>query len=249
MASFTASCLMAAIAIVGLGARGLADDRVATPAPTFRPGDSWVFEDTLEKGAQGFRQQRVDLVVERIDDSTMVVGIRPDGAPVGFEDHVTGLDWSKRELINGEEATTTRPFVFPMTAGDTWSVDYVDPARRGNLISDHVRRHYKVVDWEDVTVPAGTFHALKIEARGVDELTIQVPAAVASGAVGSPGEATTVSHAQRGGRAVVSRVVDEEFYYVPAIRNYAKSVEEQYNTDNVRLSRQTRVLISYKLPV
>jgi hypothetical protein len=37
-----------------------------------------------------------------------------------------------------------------------------------------------------------------------------------------------------------------EFYYVPALKNYVKSIEEQYDTDNVRVSRETRVLVSFK---
>ena len=39
--------------------------------------------------------------------------------------------------------------------------------------------------------------------------------------------------------------MNEQFYYVPEIRNFAKSVEEQYNVDDVRISRQTRQLIRF----
>ena len=43
----------------------------------------------------------------------------------------------------------------------------------------------------------------------------------------------------------LSRVTHGEFYYAPEIRGSVKSIEEQYNTDNVPVSRQTRSLVSF----
>jgi hypothetical protein len=189
----------------------------------------------------------VDLAVERVDETTMVVGVKPDGAPGGFEDHVVGLDWSKRELLGGEETTTTRPFVFPMKPGDTWAIDYVDPLRRGAQISNHVRQRYKVVGWEDVTVPAGTFRALKVESNGVAEAAFEVAAASVGGVAATGQGATSITHTQRGGRRLVALVTHAELYYVPNIKTYVKSVEERYNNDNVRVVSETEVLTSYKL--
>ena len=31
----------------------------------------------------------------------MVVGVKPDGAPVNYQDHIVGLDWSQRLLADG----------------------------------------------------------------------------------------------------------------------------------------------------
>jgi hypothetical protein len=233
-------------AVAGLGTPTLADDPATVPAPTIKVGDSWVFDSTVEKGA-AFGQQRLDFTVERLDDDTMVLGIKRDEAPGPFEDHVVGQDWSHRLLADGEETVTTRPFSFPMSVGQRWSVDYVDSTRRGAQTSDHVRKTYKVVGWEDVTVPAGTFHAIKVEAHGVDLDTIQVPAAAVGGAVASSDGATSVSHTQRGGQDSLTRVTYAELYYVPKIKSYVKSIEEQYNADNIRLISETQVLVSYKL--
>jgi hypothetical protein len=88
---------------------------------------------------------------------------------------------------------------------------------------------------------------MKIEVRGVDTATLEVPSAAASGAaVWTEGSTRTITHAQRGGQRQLIQETYAEFYYVPEIKNYAKSVEEQYNTDNVRLTRLSRVLIAYK---
>ncbi len=229
-----------------LGAPVIADEANVVRAPTFKPGDTWVFDQTTEKGAAGYGQLRLDLTVERLDSDGMVVGIKRDGAPTEFEDHAVGLDWSQHLLAGGEQKMKTRPLNFPMSIGQSWNVDYVDATRRGAQLSDHVRRTYTVVGWEDVTVPAGTFHAIKVEAKGVDEATIEIPAAALGGAVASSSGATTITQARPGGRGALTRVIRSEFYYVPVIKNFVKSVEEQYDADDVRVSRETRALVSFK---
>ena len=233
-------------ALSAFSAQALAADLKSTPAPSFKVGDTWVFDQTIEKGQTGFSQVRIDLAIERLNDSTMMVGIKRDGAPTAFEDHVVGKDWSLREVIDGQETATTRPFTFPMSVGDSWTIDYTDSIRRGAQTSLHVHQTYKVVGWEDVTVPAGTYRALKIEANGVDNGTIQTPAAAVGGAVAGAGGATTIMHTQRGGQSVLTRKSYDEIYYVPELNSQVKSVEEQYNSEDVRVSRQTRVMVAYK---
>jgi uncharacterized caspase-like protein len=61
---------------------------------------------------------------------------------------------------------------FPLEANATWShslefeVPAGSPYNYGNSYKVRVDTNYKVVGWEQVTVPAGTFWALKIERRG-----------------------------------------------------------------------------------
>jgi hypothetical protein len=247
MSWFNSAMPMAGLAALALATSTCAQEQEAAPAPSFRVGDSWVFEITTQKGANGFSQVKLDDTVERVDETTMVVGVKADGAPSGYVDRVVGLDWSKRQLVGGEEATTTRPFAFPMKPGDTWTVDYVDPLRRGAQISDHVHRRYKVVGWQDVTVPAGTFRALKVVAEGVDQATFEVAAASIGGVAATGQGVTSLTHTQRGGRRLVARATHAELYYSPATKTYVKSLEEQYDNDNVRVLSETQALTSYKL--
>ena len=232
-------------ALSAMAAPLLAQGDTAVSSPTYTPGDAWVSEDVIEKGQTGFSKNQINIVVEGIDSATMTVGIKTEGAPTGFEDHRIGTDWSQRRLVDGVETITTRPLQFPLHIGQSWSIDFTDHTRRGNLLADHVKRSYKVVGWEDVTVPAGHFHALKIAISGVDDLTISVPSNAGSAVVASPAGSTSIAHTAPGGIVQVARVMNEQFYYVPEIRNFAKSVEEQYNVDDVRISRQTRQLIRF----
>lgn len=240
---FRQFALVAAFSTISTAVSAGATDTVQAPA--FKVGDSWVFDDVIEKGPTSFGEARLDFVIERLGDGTMTLGIKRDGAPAAFEDHIVGTDWSQRRLVDGQETVTTRPFEFPMSVGRRWTVDFVDRTRRGSQLSAHIRRTYSVIGWEDVVVPAGRFHALKVEAQGVDEGTIEVPNSAGSGVIASASGSTSISHAQRGGIGKLVRVTHSEFYYVPSIKNYVKSVEEQYSTDNVRISRQTRTLASF----
>lgn len=218
------------------------------PAPHFHVGDRWVFDDVNESGKSGFNEQHVDLTVrELVTDGTMTVGIKREGAPEAYEDHLIGTDWSQRHLVDGHETTTTRPFTFPLRIGAHWTVDYVDPTRRGRQISVHVRRTYTVAGWEDVEVPAGHFHAIRVVAEGVDDADLDVPAAAGSAVTADANGSTSVSHSQPGGKGKLVRLTRGSFYYVPALKNEVRSVEDQYDTDNVRVSRKTRTLIRFSV--
>jgi len=242
--SFGALALLGAIS--GPAAAAAADRPEAVAAPAFKAGDTWVIEETTEKGQTGFTTVRADVAVERVDGETMLVGMKRDGAPTGYQDQVRGSDWSRRLVVNGQETVTNRPFAFPLSVGQSWTVDWTDPTRRGNVVSGHAHKTYTVAGWEDVTVPAGTFHALKIVCKGVEEMVIEVPAQAGAVTVAGGAGATSVAHTQRGGRGKVTHVTYGESFYVPEVRNYVKSFDETYNTDNVRLSRQTDVLVSFK---
>ena len=218
----------------------------SVPAPTLQVGDSWVYDQTHEAGQTGFAEQRVDLAIDRVSSDTMLVGIKRDGAPTAFQDHISGLDWSQRRMVDGKETVTGRPFSFPLKVGDTWTADYAEPTPHGLQTYAHFQTTYKVVGWEDVTVPAGTFHALKIEANGTADGRINIPASAASAAVATPGGATTMAHTQRAQSGVLRMITYGEFYYVPEVKYYVKSVEEQYNGENVRTRRDTWALVSFK---
>jgi hypothetical protein len=217
----------------------------AVQAPAFKVGDAWVFDDINERGTTGFTQRRMDYIVDRLDGETMMVGVKPDGAPIAYEDHLVGTDWSQRRLVDGRNAATTRPFEFPLVAGHKWTVDFTDATRRGNQLSSHIHRTYSVAGWEDVTVPAGHFHAIKVVAEGVDEAQIEVPSVASANVAAAPSGSTTVAHTQRGGIGKLVRGTHAEFYYVPAEKYFVRMVEEQYNTDNVRVSRHTMNLVSF----
>jgi len=239
---FVAIALALALAPV----MALAAEPAVVSAPALQAGDTWVFDRAREQGTAGFAQRRVDLTIERLGTDTMQVGIKNDGAPTGFEDHMLGLDWSQRRLIGSQQEVTGRPFAFPMKVGSTWTTDFVDNRQIGLRTSAHFHVTYKVVGWEDVTVPAGTFHALKIEANGIVDATVKASTtAVAGGAVTSSG-GTAISQVKKTPAGIVHSITYGVQYYVPEIKYYVKSIQEEYNSENVRTVRDTDSLVSFK---
>ena len=227
-------------------AQALAADPASLAAPDLKPGDAWVYDRSLEQGTTGFSSDRMAIQIEQVRGDTMVVGLKKDGAPGAFEDHVAGPDWSQRRMVDGEETTTSRPFNFPLAIGKTWKADFVNPNRNGLQLSAHIQNTYKVVGWEDVTTPAGTFHALRIECNGSVKAQMAPSSSVIGGVVASPGDATTVTHSQVSGAHTAYFTNFEVLDYVPSVKYYVKSVEEQYNSENVRVRRSTDVLSSFK---
>lgn len=221
-------------------------DPASVSTPVFHVGDAWVFDRSHEKGKTGFTQERVLEQVERVGPDTMLLGVKLDGAPGAFEDHMVGLDLSQRRIVDGESKVSDRFFSFPMKVGSTWQEDYVDPRRQGMQTSVHVTRTYKVVGWEDVVVPAGAFRAMKIEADGKLVANVYVPATAVSAASASPSGATTVAHAQKAQSGVVTHTTYRLIYYAPEIKFFVKTVNEQYDGESVRTERDTDVLVSYK---
>jgi hypothetical protein len=237
-----------ASALITFSVSARATDAAFIGAPHIDTGDSWVFDATHERGRNGFLKQRIDLIIERVSSDTMIVGAKLDGAPSDFVDHITGLDWSQKRVLDGKETRTGHPFAFPLAIGKTWSLDYTDDRGRGILESAHFHNVYKVVGWEDVTVPAGKFRAIKIEMNGTIEAHTGATSSVGEASAATGAGVTSVMRTQSLGPQTLDLLTYGEFYYVPSIKYWVKSLEEQYNSDNVRVRRDVQELVSFKHP-
>jgi hypothetical protein len=215
-------------------------------APDLKPGDAWVFERSVERGTSNFTSQRLAFRIEHVGSDTMVIGLKPEGSPADFEEHVVGTDWSQRRLIDGAQATTGRPLSFPMAVGKTWSSDFVDPNRHGLQTSAAHHITYKAAGWEDVTTPAGTFHTIRIESD--DKVKAQFLAANSAigGAVTTADGSTVVAQSQTAGPRTVYMEIYSTIYYSPQVKYWVKTVDEQYNSESVRVLRRTDLLESFK---
>ncbi len=219
---------------------------VSVPAPDLKTGDSWVFDRAIQRGTSGYAAQRFILKVQHASADGMVIGIKPEGSPVDFEDHAIGSDWSQRRIIDGVQTTTGRPLSFPLAVGKTWTSSYTDPTRHCLQASAEHHETYKVAGWEDVTTPAGVFHTLKIEAE--DKIKAQFVAASGAigGAVTTADGSTIIAHTDRSGPRTVYGEEFSTFYYAPEIKYWVKSVEETYNGENIRTELRTNTLVSFK---
>jgi hypothetical protein len=121
--------------------------------PATHVGDVWV--DRLSGGDKQYKIDSVD------SDGNLVVD--QWGTP-----QTTDKDWNiitTRSLVNESSPTTkyAKPLVifpFPLTSGKTWK-DEVKWQVPEQSLNGKTELEGKIDKWEDVTVPAGTFHAIK----------------------------------------------------------------------------------------
>lgn len=215
--------------------------------PRVSANDTWTYQDTVESRS-GWRQNRTDLTVVRAGASEIVVSSRPSGSSLPPTEQLAGPDWSRVRSVNGQQTVVNRPLVFPLNIGRAWEVDYTDnqPSNRAHS-SEHYHSVYKVTGWEDVTVPAGTFHALKIEAEGTWSAVIAPSVGSVAGSRVDAHGATTVIQTGRTTAAPVSGRTYKAFWYVPAVKRWVKADEEYYDPNGVRNQRFLDELTAYKV--
>ncbi len=142
-----------------------AEDEV-TKAPYVEVGDCWSYQTTGTEFRGAPTEYEVCVVfIDTAKDVIMAVATtKADGKEVETS---YSLRWDPRvtrtRLII---PSGTRFFRFPMRAGDTFETEYeFKDAQRGPNAGKAKMRH-KVVGWESVTVPAGTFRGMRTDSEG-----------------------------------------------------------------------------------
>lgn len=176
----------------------------------------------------------------------MLLRAKSRGTAAPYQDYRVGLDWSQTRVLDGQPTVTGRPFKFPMAPGDSWTVEFRQAELHGGQTNTHWNVLYQVVGWTDVTTPAGSFQALEIKETGSTEAERTIPQTVSATTSATHRRPTVRDQAKHALRQTIKNTVYGEFYYVPSIKYYAKYIQEEYNTDNVRTGRDEDVLVSFK---
>lgn len=216
-----------ALLIACLGALTVSASAEPVPQPTYQPNDMWSYHVTLQLSGH-VKQSDIRLSVRRVGEDGIVVDQIAVNAPDLVNSSMYGLDWSRRKSVNGQETTINRPFAFPLDVGKSWIVKYTELNPTPQKLSETDTYPYKVIGWEDVTVPAGTFHALKIEANGKWEAVIAAHV-INNAVVMRQGNAAAQSSEHRlvHGLRATGRYYSA-FWYVPKIKRWVKAIEESY---------------------
>jgi hypothetical protein len=145
---------IAVAALSGLAAAAAFGQEAAKP--TLSVGEQWVFKQTTDAGKEITWSRRIVAVGA---DGVVDVQTAPDktqqfDAAWNFIDP-RGADYNRT------------PYKFPMKVGAEWSFS----AKAGTAVAMENRNSYKVVAYEPVTVPAGTFDCFKVE--GTSDTTLK----------------------------------------------------------------------------
>ena len=233
------------LALIGLVLAAPAEAQ-SVGSPRLSANDTWTYQNTVENNA-GWRQTRIETTVLRAGSGSIAVSIKPSASTMPPTEQLVGPDWSRVRSVNGRDTVVNRPLSFPLSIGKTWEIQYTEDHPNRQHSTEHFRTPYKVAGWEDVTVPAGTFHAMKIEADGQWSAALAPAVSAVSGARVDAQGTTSVIQTSKTTPATVSGRTYKAFWYVPAVKRWVRSVEEYYDTNGVRHERFTDELESYKV--
>ena len=227
-------------------ASGVSAADVPVSRPELKTGDAWVFEESIEKGSSSYSSHRFDVAVQSLGEDAIELGVKADGSPMDYQIQSVGLDWSKTRMLDGISTVVARPFAFPLAPGEHWAFKYTDPTHQGKKISEEHEQKYKVLRWEDVTPPAGQYHALVIQCDTAIIAQIAGSTTATSQAYSQPGTALTLGGASSvPPHTIYARSVGT-MYYVPSVKNYVKSTEDFFDANNVRIQHTVQTLVSFK---
>lgn len=183
----------------------------------------------------------------RAEADGLVLKVRGADSPLQPTELIVGNDWSRLRSVDGQEQVVNRPFAFPLTTGKTWSLDYSEANPNRNFTSERFVTTYKVVGIERVTVPAGTFDTIKVEATGRWTATLaEAVTGVATTRSDGQGVALTNRLDRQPVRDATGRIY-KAFWYSPVVKRAVKVVEESYNSGGIRSESRTSELESYKV--
>ena len=220
-------------------------------APNVAEGDDWVYSLTEEKavapgGGMVSTTRRIETTITRAGTKSFSVSVKQIDSTGLPKEILLNSDWSASKNVNGQMVVMNRPYDFPLTPGKEWKLDISANAPTPAIKVEKIIKHYAVIGWTDIKVPAGTFHALKVEMEGEwsKEFTEIGPSASAEVAKGN---GNSVSLAKTTGPRTPKPVGGKlyaAFWYVPEIKSHVKSIIEDYYPGGGLHSRITEELES-----
>ncbi|RZF29529.1 hypothetical protein EVC45_11970 [Paraburkholderia sp. UYCP14C] len=218
----------------------------SAPAPDVKPGDTWTYTSTSERGPSGWNQTHEQVTVLRTTSTHIYFESKIVGSTQTPREVIAGADWSRERSVNGTDMVVNRPFVFPLSPGKSWNVEYAEQHPNRVFALQKWNSQYRVVGTETVEVPAGKFQAIKIEAEG-DWVAQLEPRQTGTRATQvEQGDTAMITHAQKIGPVQATGRTYKAFWYVPEVGRWLKSVEVYYGSNGVRNERYTTELESSK---
>jgi len=139
-------------------------DIVRVIQPEIRVGDSWTYRSTnvFAPGTHDI-EHRVSFV-----DGKVILLVTTSKGNGKEADSTWTPDWN---IVNSHGGMMFRPhsgvFQFPMKVGDAHPVQYDMMRPRESAAESSTSGSVRVVGWETVQVPAGTFRAIRIELQSM----------------------------------------------------------------------------------
>jgi len=221
-----------------------------TTAPVFKEGDKWIFSVTEAKNTNGVMSStnhKWENSVTRAGSHSFTLSAKTTDSNLPPKELSRNSDWGVTSSVNGESIVISKPYDFPLKDGKSWKIEYTMNNPDAKVRSEKISKQYTVIGWEDITVPAGKFHALKVEMEGDwhKEFAPVGPSAVSSASSNANGSVGVVKTQNAGTPNPASGKLYQAFWYVPEIKNHVKAIFEDYQAGGALNRRTTEELESF----
>lgn len=144
-----------------------ADESSAVQQPSFRVGDSWTY-NKIDLWKKEFQFAVVSTITALTNEQIVLEAAGLDGS--GHATVFRTRDLNVVRIESGDNVQISDPFypnyAFPLQVGKTWQREVTFRSSADSSKEVHASLRGRVVGWELVTVPAGTFRALRIDLEG-----------------------------------------------------------------------------------
>jgi hypothetical protein len=222
--------------------------------PNVKPEDKWAYNSTTEQAANQrmqtpsqWTQKHFETTVVRAGAMNILVSRKERASNQPPLEVLVGPDWSVSRSLDAEVVVISRPLKFPLTQGNSWELEYTENRPNKQLKSAKTHLNYTVVGWEEVEVPAGKFKAIKIEAVGKWISELEPSLNTATNTQTNKSGTTVIMQTQKEQPRTSSGQIYRAYWYVPDIKIYVKSIDENYFSSGALNRRTTEELESYKV--
>ena len=148
--------------LLALSAFGADETDAPVAKPQVKVGDRWTYRITNNLTGDSSVISELRVASTGPDEILVVSKRRGSG---NENDNFFTSEWNERAVGAWVQDPHNGHFKFPLKVGASHESTY-ESAQKATGIRGRMEKTVKVVGWEDVTVPAGKFRALKVEAKG-----------------------------------------------------------------------------------
>jgi hypothetical protein len=219
-------------------------------SPSLHEGDKWIYNVTEEINISGVMQssnKKWINTVSRVGSKSFSLSSKPLDSNLPPKEFFRNLDWSSETNMAGSTTLVSRPYSFPMQPGKTWDIEYTENNLNERIKLAKTKKEYTVINWEQITVPAGKFKALKIEMNGkwFNEFNTIAPSASALASNNQNGSISIAKTTKEIAPQPTTGNLYQAIWYVPELNSYAKIIIEDYRSDGQLNKRHIEELDSF----
>jgi len=156
---------LSGLALLSMTTQAAFSQALSIDRPALKPGTEWIYKVDNSKRDRPGPASELKRVIKEVGANEYTIELT---TPAGSRTTAMSLDlnpFSEGMTTSGRASDALPYFAFPLAPSKTYSGSLSYPSPFGN-VTFKVDMNTQVLGWEEVSVPAGKFRALKIEANG-----------------------------------------------------------------------------------